>query len=122
MPYIDLEARKALDFSHAIPKNAGELNYLFTTSALSTRHTIQGLHVRLRWIIDEYLNDNELRYQRINDVLGALTGAKLEYARRRVASYTDPVCVVFDRVAQRFYEDVAASYEDQKIKENGDVY
>jgi hypothetical protein len=38
-------------------------------------------------------------YQSINDVLGALEGAKLEFYRR-----------------------IAAPYEDTKIQENGDVY
>jgi len=40
-----------------------------------------------------------LRYQNINDLLGALEGAKLELYRR-----------------------VAAPYEDEKVESNGDVY
>jgi hypothetical protein len=42
---------------------------------------------------------NGRRYQQINDVIGALEGCKLEFYRRLVAPY-----------------------EDEKIKENGDVY
>ena len=38
-------------------------------------------------------------YATINDIIGALEGAKMEFYRR-----------------------VVAPYEDEKIKENGDVY
>lgn len=88
MPYIDKPGREIFEPALAElrkvapwPDNAGELNYLFTQIA------------RI------YLDNHGLRYQRINDIVGALEGAKLELYRR-----------------------VAASYEDGKIKENGDVY
>lgn len=63
------------------PSNAGELNYVITV------------------IITEYLKRKGLRYQQINDVVGALEGAKAEFYRR-----------------------VVVPYEDKKIEENGDVY
>jgi hypothetical protein len=50
-------------------------------------------------IINEYLSSNGKSYQNINDCIGALEGAKLELYRR-----------------------IAAPYEDEKIKENSDVY
>lgn len=79
MPYID-KTRRARFNSHAdVPRTAGELNYVITKTIM------------------EYYYDGG--YQKINDVLGALEGAKLEFYRR-----------------------VAAPYEDQKIEENGDVY
>jgi len=46
-----------------------------------------------------YLNKNGLNYSTINDIIGACEGAKLEFYRR-----------------------IAAPYENEKIKENGDVY
>jgi hypothetical protein len=46
----------------------------------------------------DYIAANGEKYQSYNDVIGALEGAKLELYRRHVAPY-----------------------EDQKIKENGDV-
>lgn len=85
MPYIKEERRNAIDgdVTYNIDltelKNAGELNYAFTV------------------IAHHYLSDGE-NYQRINDIIGALEGCKLELYRR-----------------------VAAPYEDVKIKENGDV-
>jgi hypothetical protein len=51
------------------------------------------------WYIEDYVAGNGLSYQTINDVLGALDGASKEFYRR-----------------------IAAPYEDQKIKENGDVF
>lgn len=47
----------------------------------------------------QYLKWHDINYTTINAVLGALEAAKLEFYRR-----------------------VAVPYEDEKIKENGDVY
>lgn len=60
--------------------NAGELNYTITV------------------IINKYFKENGNNYQSINDIVGALEGAKLEFYRR-----------------------TASEYEDKKILENGDV-
>jgi len=46
-----------------------------------------------------YTEDNPIGYQSINDIVGALESAKAEFYRR-----------------------YAVSYEEKKIKENGDVY
>lgn len=46
-----------------------------------------------------YLDTHGISYQTMNDVIGALDSAKTEFNRR-----------------------VVAPYEDEKIKENGDVY
>lgn len=80
MPYIKPERRHALWYSDNLPKDAGELNYLITRTLI------------------RYLGDAP-NYQKYNDALGALEGAKLELYRRRVAPY-----------------------EDTKIEENGDVF
>lgn len=79
MPYINEEARKRLLFGDV--ETAGELNYEFTQLALA------------------YVDHKGLNYQTINDIVGALEGAKAEFQRR-----------------------VVAPYEDGKIHENGDVY
>ena len=81
MPYIKKEARAELDTCKRSPETAGELNYAFTQ------------------LIIDYVRCAGLSYQAINDVVGALEGAKAEFQRR-----------------------VAAPYEDKKIQENGDVY
>lgn len=86
MPYIKQEDKDKWcqdDLNEVIGQieNCGELNYIFTIIAHS------------------YIKRKGLRYQNINDVLGALDGASKEFYRR-----------------------VAAPYEDKKIEENGDVW
>jgi hypothetical protein len=80
MPYIT-EARQKEIGAGSEPENCGELNYVLTMIVL-------GYHKR-----------KGARYQTINDVIGALEGAKAEFQRR-----------------------IVAPYEDAKILENGDVY
>lgn len=86
MPYIKERDRELLDPLHPDWKGGridtpGELNYLF--SALASN----------------YIETKGLSYQTINDIVGALEGAKCEFYRR-----------------------IAIPYENIKIKENGDVY
>ena len=87
MPYIKPGRRKELrsyDFGTFLAENAGELNYQITTLIINY------------WL---YCTQKTKNYQRINDIIGALEGAKLEFYRR-----------------------IVANYENQKIIENGDVY
>lgn len=81
MPYIQPERRAQLERG-ASPFTPGELNYAITRA-------IQRF-MRLK---------RETSYQLLNDVLGALEGAK-----------------------QEFYRRVVAPYENAKIAENGDIY
>lgn len=80
MPYITQEARGQLLSGDRMSETAGELNYMFSILA--------GTY----WA--EHPN-----YQGINDIVGALEGAKAEFQRR-----------------------IVAPYEDIKIVVNGDVY
>lgn len=80
MPYIKQAARRALD-TGIEPGTSGELNY------------------RITQLLNTYLNDVGVSYQRLNDCIGVLECAKLELYRR-----------------------IAAPYEDRKRNENGDVY
>ena len=86
MPYIKKQDRDRLSIltdviDHVRIDTPGELNYLFTRLAIS------------------YIDTKDLSYQTINDIVGALEGAKLEFYRR-----------------------VAERYETDKINVNGDVY
>jgi hypothetical protein len=78
MPYIEQNYREG---AATAPLTPGELNYAFTK------------------LIDGYLAQKGLTYAHINDCLGALEGAKLEFYRR-----------------------VAVPYENDKRAANGDVY
>ena len=78
MPYIKQSRRKG---AQTLPTDAGELNYAITML-----------------IHNFWQNRNATGYQNLNDIIGALEGAKLEFYRRMVVPY-----------------------EDQKIRDNGDV-
>lgn len=78
MPYIKQVDRV---LASQIPKTPGDLNYAFTT------------------LIKTYMENNKLSYQTINDIVGALEGAKLEFYRR-----------------------IVINYENTKLAQNGDVY
>lgn len=79
MPYID-EAGKH-QVKHDGATSSGELNYAITR------------------LCNNYLFDKGLRYATLNEIVGVLECAKLEFYRR-----------------------MAAGYEDKKKDENGDVY
>jgi hypothetical protein len=80
MPYIAKDRRAELD-PMVHPTTPGELNYCITM------------------VVVDYLRSKGLSYGTVNDIVGALEGAKMEFYRR-----------------------VAIPYEDKKIQENGDVY
>lgn len=80
MPYIKKEQRERIGCLNTYPRDAGELNYIISD------------------ICKVYLEAKGLQYQSINDVIGALEGAK-----------------------QEFYRRWASPYEDKKIGENGDL-
>jgi len=78
MPYISKEKREALKSRLSIIATPGELNYLITE------------------LLIKYMQTREARgfqrdYQTMNDILGALEGAKLEFYRRIVVKYEDEV-------------------------------
>lgn len=79
MPYISMERRDRV--APRTAETAGDLNYGITRLLIG------------------YLQEHGLSYQTLNDIVGALEGAKAEFQRR-----------------------VVAPYEDQKIRRNGDVY
>lgn len=82
MPYIKESHRKFLADHPKEITSSGELNYMITQA------------------VNSYIEQNgPLNYAIINNVIGAMESAKLEFYRR-----------------------VAAPYEDKKIQENGDVY
>jgi len=64
-----------------------------------TPRNVGELNYAITCLLIDYMDVHGLKYATINDCMGALEGAKAEFYRR-----------------------VAIPYEDQKMKENGDVY
>jgi 3D (Asp-Asp-Asp) domain-containing protein len=86
MPYIKKEDRERIDecinpiqLGYSA-KTAGDLNYIFS---LISRGYIEG---------------KGKSYQTMNDIIGALEGAKLELYRRIVAPYEDEKIVTNDDI------------------------
>jgi hypothetical protein len=85
MPYVDDQSRADLELvslalKESPPATAGELQYVIARA------------------IAEFMDMSDKRYQDMNDVMGALSGAQ-----------------------QEFYRRVVAPYEDSCIKRNGDI-
>ncbi len=78
MPYIANTERPR---ARIAPETPGELNYSISAACA------------------QYIRHKGLSYTTINDILGALSGAQLEFYRR-----------------------LATDYEDKKIALNGDIY
>ena len=76
--------------------------YLTTEDRIIARHKATNpgqLNYRITEILRQYIEEKGLSYHTINDIVGALESAKLEFYRR-----------------------VAVPYENGKIETNGDVY
>lgn len=96
MPYVDELTRAYLDESIVTKVSERGVDLAITYPAVKTAGE---LNYRLTMECIRYLQENGLNYSKINDIVGALEGAKMEFYRR-----------------------VAIPYENKKIKENGDVY
>lgn len=93
MPYL-LKGHKEIVDQTNIPNTSGELNYLVTQLCLSYLDSCKD---RSGLMVTKEVKRNS--YRDYNEVVGALECCKLEFYRRAVSIY-----------------------EDEKIKENGDVY
>lgn len=80
MPYIPQKAREEIAEGRR-PTNPGELNYLISL------------------LLKSYWTHSARNYQAINDIVGAVEGAKIEFQRR-----------------------IVQPYENLKIDQNGDIY
>ena len=124
MPYVTKTQREALTVRW--PADAGELNYVITQQLLLYwRHPSYSFGSRMQWFFDcllNYLSSHDRRYQTINDIVGAVECAKLEFIRRQGAQVASSFFTPLDDAKRIFYKEVAAPYEDEKITENGDVY
>jgi len=92
MPYIKKEDREKLLIKHGID--------LYDVALVFNKLETAGeLQFAMAAMFQFYIRNKGLNYQTCNDIMGALSGAQMEFYRRTVAPY-----------------------EDEKIKENSDVY
>lgn len=121
MPYIAQEERAQAKWE---PRTPGQLNFAITCVLIEAQSLakISLLSDALCELVNGYWERKKwMGYTAINDVLGALDGALLEY-KRRTRSPAKGLGLIIGDVAQTFYDTFAVPYEERKIKENGDVY
>ena len=78
MPYIKAEEKEMVQVVRA-PQTVGQLNYLLTSLCL--------LYIRTRNALPELGGEALISYGAINDVVGALECAKMEFYRRQAVDY-----------------------------------
>jgi len=115
MPYIEQTRRDAIS-NGAQPDNAGELNFRLTMILLAADNPERNDVLKA---CEQYISHKGLRYQFINDVLGACDGAAREIARRTHGHEHKQRLLRY--VAAAIYDAIAGPYEDQKRIENGDI-
>ena len=98
MPYIDREQRELIDGPSDYTVPVGLDTFIYKMRTISTNSPLPGtLNYIITRLVHWYLGDKP-NYERYNAAIGVLECAKLELYRRKVSPY-----------------------EDEKIKENGDV-
>lgn len=124
MPYITQDARE--DLRSRTPQTAGELTYQITVDLMAldpvTMRQYEIENVMLNRA-NEYIRENGISYQHISDVIGSLMCVGLEWNRRQTSGIAGKrIKWVSKHVANIFYRQTVAPYEDLKIEENGDLF
>ena len=140
MPYLIDEDKKRLAKDNT-PKKAGEINYRTTLVYLKRFKTwnqkkiillgrkpnaIKYPALEIATILDQYINDGDVKYGRYNDCGGAVLFATFEFIHRNPYKMPERILDWLGRVTFHFltqyYAKEIIGYEKIKIKENGDVY
>lgn len=110
MPYIDEERRKAVKNNVQTVSDVGELNYLVTE------------YIKACWKKDRHYSTIHALYKEM--FLRPEKSRLLDFLKRRTAQeYTSTDIHVAGQLAFfEFYRREVGKYEDEKIKNNGDVY
>lgn len=139
MPYLLMKIRKLLAKTN-LPKCGGDMNFMINL-ALYDRYKVlheeKVLHMKkgtefpfpskeIGKILKTYLDDQEIKYIRLNDCMGALMNGIFEYIRRNPNSlpgaFLQRICDVGFDFAASWYFHNCAEYEDKAIVKNGDVF
>lgn len=130
MPYITQERRAAIHSGEA-PKTAGEFNYKISMIMIEAYEASKhpnargesigyvGASEEIEHAARNYIQGHGISYAVINEVIGALTCAAIEFKRRVPRSHYPAIFI--GCVAHGLYASIAAPYEDQKILDNGDL-
>lgn len=116
MPYIksDNNRREALK-NGDVAQNAGELNYkIFLHHKVCLKNNIVPSVAQVTFMVMGFLGQKP-NYQKWNDMTGCLVRCDKEIKRRLNINFTFLLDIM------ESFDPQIADYEDEKIKENGDV-
>lgn len=118
MPYITPKRKKQLA-EGALPRDGGDLNYLFTKRILKGGEINKFMFLD---IFNEFWARHSRYNQGINVIGGAVVNCAMEFAGRgRFNKYRQALQTMADAYDE-WYRAVARAYEDKKIQKNGDVF
>ncbi len=143
-PYINNDIKCRLKKDNT-PKSAGEVTYEITLELIKATKNWNKPKIilvnnvgqaknnevaypanKIAIICKNYLEDNEIRFERLNACIGAIINATFEYIRRN--PFRMPFKLL-DRLGKITYDFAAewyarnlSFYENEAIKRNGDVY
>jgi hypothetical protein len=121
MPYIEQKRRRVLDIHPYAATTPGELNYIITKELVEPE-SIVVMEQRIEAYLGVYLaKGGKLSYSLLNEVVGALECARREYVYRMQASGDNAIVAMLRDVITTLYNGLVRPYEDNKIKENGDL-
>lgn len=111
MPYITKQSREELKGRD--PLTTGELNYLICKTA----HSGGQINDIFR-VLDRYKKTELTSYAKLNDMMGALDGARRELMRRGKQMSARTV----EYAQSDFYRETVGPFEELAINRNGDVF
>lgn len=141
MPYLPQADRERIQLHGARTPRA--LNYAITVQLIATakQHAVplacSKLQQELSKIIMAYWKATEpaagwqesvFYYASVNDILGALAGALMEFDRRNIKHFgaeeaeRRAIARTLSKVVHDFYATFAVPHETKQIAENGDLY
>lgn len=112
MPYITKQSRRELGEGRE-PNTTGELNYLICMTA----HADGQINDIFR-VLNSYKKNELTSYGKLNDIMGALDGARRELIRRGKQRSARTI----EYVQSDFYRETVADYEELAINRNGDIF
>lgn len=122
MPYLTQQQKDDLKKKGKPIETPGELTYDYTLALINASTT--QIRRSLKRTTEEFISNNPKNFSTYCSIMGSLDCTCREFIRRKstIDISDEKKLAELEQFSQSFYKTVIAPYEDQKIKENGDVY